>query len=184
LFFLRAGKLLGKETLDEESDPMPLLRNRQAVEGDTWHFLKIDSESEQLPAQPWAEAVVLPAAKLAEMNEAELQAVSQLGALLTTEEDHELLLPWLERLELIAIEFPVFRDGRGFSQARLLRRAGFRGELRAVGDVARDRLGYLERCGFDAFEIAEERFSPEDLKAFSEISVSYQPSGDQIVVTA
>jgi len=162
---------------------MPLLRNRQAVEGDNWHFLQIDVESEQLPAQPWAEAVVVPAAKLAELNEAERQAVSRLGALLTTEEEHELLLPWLERLELIAIEFPVFRDGRGFSQARLLRRAGFQGELRAVGDVARDRLAYLERCGFDAFEIAEERFSPEDLKAFSEISVSYQAKAAENVET-
>ncbi|WP_404419641.1 DUF934 domain-containing protein [Marinospirillum sp.] len=162
---------------------MPLLRNRQAVEEDSWHFLQADAESEQLPAQPWAEAVVLPAAKLAELNEAELQAVSRLGALLTTEEEHELLLPWLERLELIAIEFPVFRDGRGFSQARLLRRAGFQGELRAVGDVARDRLAYLERCGFDAFEIAEERFNPEDLKAFSEISVSYQAKAAENVET-
>jgi len=153
---------------------MPLLRNRQAVEGDNWHFLQINAETGQLPQAPWPEAAALPAAQLADLDEDKIKASNPLGAWLTTEEDHELLLPWLGHLQLIAIEFPVFRDGRGFSQARLLRRAGFTGELRAVGDVARDRLAYLERCGFDAFEIAEERFNPDDLQAFSEISVSYQ----------
>ena len=68
----------------------------------------------------------------------------------------------------------MFRDGRGFSQARLLRRAGFKGELRAVGEVARDRLAHLESCGFDAFDIPEERFKAEDLAAFVEVGVSYQ----------
>ncbi|SFC06529.1 Uncharacterized conserved protein, DUF934 family [Marinospirillum celere] len=153
---------------------MPLLRNRRLVEQDSWQFLHVDAETGQLPQEPWSEAAVLPAAHLADLTEDKVKASKQLGAWLTTEEDHELLLPWLDQLQLIAIEFPVFRDGRGFSQARLLRRAGFKGELRAIGDVARDRLAYLERCGFDAFDIAEERFNSDDLQAFSEISVSYQ----------
>ena len=153
---------------------MPLLYQRQLVENDPWQRLGVDVEVSELVNQSWPTAPLVPAAYLALMPEARLQASKQLGAWLTTEEDHELLLPWLNHLQLIAIEFPVFRDGRGFSQARLLRRAGFTGELRAVGDVARDRLAYLESCGFDAFEIAEERFNPDDLQAFSEISVSYQ----------
>lgn len=158
---------------------MPLLRNRRLVKQDSWQFLHVDAETGQLPQNPWPEAVVLPAAHLADLTEDNIKASNPLGAWLTTEEDHELLLPWLDHLQLVAIEFPVFRDGRGFSQARLLRRAGFKGELRAIGDVARDRLAYLERCGFDAFDIAEERFNSDDLQAFSEISVSYQETVTQ-----
>lgn len=149
---------------------MPLIKNRQLQSADAWQFLRLTEDQPELPSRPWGEAVVLPAASLAEV---ELQSIARLGALLTTEQDYELLLPWLDRLELIAIEFPVFRDGRGFSQARLLRRAGFKGELRAVGAVARDRLSYLESCGFDAFEITVERFNNKDLQAFDEVEVSY-----------
>ena len=153
---------------------MPLLRNRRLVEQDPWQFLHLDAETGQLPDEPWPEAAVFPVTWLAASGAEWMQSSNPVGAWLTTEQDHELLLPWLDQLQLIAIQFPVFRDGRGFSQACLLRRAGFKGELRALGDVARDRLAYLEGCGFDAFEIANERFSPDDLKAFSEISVSYQ----------
>ncbi|HKM15371.1 MAG TPA: DUF934 domain-containing protein [Marinospirillum sp.] len=156
---------------------MPLIINRQIQNEDAWQF--IDAEDFQ-PEQVTAannQALVLPAEKLAEVAPKTLLQLSEakkLGASLTTEQDHELLLPYLDKLALIAIEFLVFRDGRGFSQARLLRRAGFKGELRAVGEVARDRLAHLESCGFDAFVIPEERFKAEDLAAFSEVGVSYQ----------
>ncbi|WP_114417853.1 DUF934 domain-containing protein [Marinospirillum perlucidum] len=154
---------------------MPLLVNRQAVEKDPWQFIYPDAETGELPADAWPQAAVLPASHLAELEVAQLAEERALGAWLTTEEEVDLLLPWVEQLELVAIEFPVFRDGRGFSQARLLRRAGFKGELRARGDVARDRLAYMERCGFDAFDIPAERFDATDLGAFTEISVHYQP---------
>jgi uncharacterized protein (DUF934 family) len=61
------------------------------------------------------------------------------------------LLPHLGRLRLIEVNFPVFGDGRGYSAARILREAGYEGELRAVGDVAVDQLAAMRRCGFDAF---------------------------------
>ncbi len=66
-------------------------------------------------------------------------------------DDARALLPVLGRLKLIEINFPVFGDGRGYSSARILREAGFSGELRAVGDVAVDQLAALVRCGFDSF---------------------------------
>ncbi len=66
-------------------------------------------------------------------------------------EDARALLPHLDRLALIEIAFPAFRDGRGYSAARILREAGFTGELRAAGDVLLDQIVYLRRCGFDAF---------------------------------
>lgn len=156
---------------------MPLIINRQIQNEDTWQF--IDAEDFQ-PEQVTAannQALVLPAEKLDEVAPKTLLQLSEakkLGASLTTEQDHEILLPYLDKLALIAIEFLVFRDGRGFSQARLLRRAGFKGELRATGEVARDRLAHLESCGFNAFVIPDERFKAEDLAAFSEVGVSYQ----------
>ncbi|MCZ8170225.1 MAG: DUF934 domain-containing protein, partial [Brevundimonas sp.] len=60
------------------------------------------------------------------------------------------LIPHLDRLQLIEVNFPVFGDGRGYSAARILREAGYQGELRAVGDVLVDQVAFLRRCGFDA----------------------------------
>lgn len=85
----------------------------------------------------------------------------------------------LDRLALIAIEFPKFTDGRGYSVARMLRqRHGFRGELRAVGWVLRDQLLYLERCGFNAFELKAGKPLESGLEAFTEFSVTYQAAAD------
>lgn len=61
------------------------------------------------------------------------------------------LLPWLDRLSLVEVNFPSFGDGRGYSAARILREHGYEGEIRAVGDVLLDQLSHMRRCGFDAF---------------------------------
>lgn len=61
------------------------------------------------------------------------------------------LLPWLDRLSLVEVNFPSFSDGRGYSAARILREHGYEGELRAVGDVLLDQISHMRRCGFDAF---------------------------------
>lgn len=66
-------------------------------------------------------------------------------------EDARQLIPFLDRLALIEVDFPVFGDGRGYSAAQILREKGYTGELRASGDVLVDQLAYLKRCGFDAF---------------------------------
>jgi uncharacterized protein (DUF934 family) len=89
------------------------------------------------------------------------------------------LAPHLHRLAIIALHFPSFRDGRAYSQARQLREYyGFRGELRATGDVLRDQHLFLVRAGFDVFEVKKNA----DVKSFVEsavrYSVFYQPAGD------
>jgi uncharacterized protein (DUF934 family) len=66
-------------------------------------------------------------------------------------EDARALLPHLDRISLVEVNFPVFGDGRGYSAARILREAGYVGELRAVGDVLVDQLTAMRRCGFDSF---------------------------------
>lgn len=103
-----------------------------------------------------------------------------IGVLLRSDEHPEALADHASTLQLIALDFPTFRDGRAYSYARLLReRFGFTGELRAVGDVALEQLHYMERVGFDAFEID----SDDPLAAFAtadrDFSVWYQPSGDR-----
>lgn len=90
------------------------------------------------------------------------------------DDDWRSLLPLLANLKVIAIEFADFTDGRGFSIARLLRDAGFGGELRATGDILVDQVQYLNRCGFDAFDLPDS-VSPELVAtALAGISVRYQ----------
>ncbi len=85
----------------------------------------------------------------------------------------------LDRFQVIALEFPKFGDGRAYSYARLLReRYGFRGELRAVGNVLRDQALFMLRCGFDAFEVAEGTPLEGWRESLAEISVFYQPTAD------
>lgn len=88
------------------------------------------------------------------------------------------LLPHLERLALVEVNFPVFGDGRGYSAARILREAGYEGELRAVGDVLIDQLGYMRRCGFDAFA-PDTRLDEDDAHAaFNRWENVYQHATD------
>jgi uncharacterized protein (DUF934 family) len=114
-------------------------------------------------------------------NEPNLRERSDpVGVLLRSDEHPEGIAEHLAELQLVALDFPTFRDGRAYSYARLLReRFGFTGELRAVGDVALEQLHYMERVGFDAFEID----SDDPLAAFAtadrDFSVWYQPSGDR-----
>lgn len=88
------------------------------------------------------------------------------------------LLPYLDRIKLIEVNFPTFTDGRGFSSARVLREAGYTGELRAVGELPVDHLGHLRRCGFDAFA-PEPPLNPADAEAaFARWDHVYQATGD------
>ncbi len=66
-------------------------------------------------------------------------------------DDVRALLPYLDRIRLVEVSFPAYRDGRGYSAARILRESGYQGELRAEGDVLVDQIRYLRRCGFDSF---------------------------------
>ncbi len=86
----------------------------------------------------------------------------------------------LDSLRLLAIEFPKYTDGRGYSLARLLReRLGYSGELRAVGNVLHDQLLYMSRCGFDAFQLEAGKDLEGALRAFDALTVRYQPATDE-----
>ena len=91
------------------------------------------------------------------------------------------LLPHLARIRLVEVNFPSFADGRGYSVARILREAGYDGELRAVGDVLVDQIAYMRRCGFDAFA-PERPLDDADVEAaLARFPHVYQPAADEAV---
>ncbi len=94
------------------------------------------------------------------------------------EDDLPSLLASANKLSMIAIEFETFADGRGFSMARMLRRDGYLGEIRAVGDVAMDRIDFMHRVGFNAFELRDDQHAAQALTKLGEVSVHFQPSAD------
>lgn len=100
---------------------------------------------------------------------------------LEPDEDARALIPHLGRLQLIEIAFPKFRDGRGYSSARILREAGYVGELRAQGDVLVDQIAFMQRCGFDSFA-PERPLNPDDVKAaLGRFPHAYQRAADGAV---
>jgi uncharacterized protein (DUF934 family) len=106
--------------------------------------------------------------------------VEAVGVWLEGHDDPLLIAGDVAKLPLIAIHFAAFKDGRGYSLAYLLRnRYGFKGELRALGDVLRDQLFYLRRVGFNAFAIRADRDADDALKGLTDFSETYQGSIDQ-----
>ena len=90
------------------------------------------------------------------------------------------LVAHLDKLALVAIHFPKFADGRGYSKARLIReRHGFEGEIRAIGDVLADQLFYMGRCGMDAFELKDGKAPEKSLACLDDLKVRYQGASDE-----
>lgn len=106
---------------------------------------------------------------------------SSYAPLLATDTEYEPALTALLTQPCIGIFFDKFNDGRGYSLARLLREAGFQGELRALGDVLIDQLFYLKRCGFNAFQLRDDQNQHAALEALSSFSVTYQSAADEAV---
>jgi uncharacterized protein (DUF934 family) len=94
-------------------------------------------------------------------------------------EDVHALQPFLDNLSLVAIEFPVYRNGRGYSAARILReQMGFGGEIRAIGEVLFDQWQFMHRCGINAFEVDASVSLEAFNEAMGELSAAYQPAAD------
>jgi len=151
---------------------MPLVKGNTVV-ADKFSHLTDDAP---LPADG---AVLLSAERFLADPEAALSRNGKAGVIWPNNRDVDDLLPYLDRLAVIALVFPIFRDGRAYSQARLLReRHKFKGELRATGQVLRDQFMFMLRAGFDAFEVKKDK----DAQVFADVahrfSVFYQPTGD------
>jgi uncharacterized protein (DUF934 family) len=150
---------------------MPLIKNG-AVADDTFVTVADDA------ALPEGGAIVSLARFTAE-RDALLARNAPLGVRLTSAQSPEELVNDVQRLSLIVLEFPIFRDGRAFSWARMLRtRLGFTGEIRAAGHFLYDQLAFMARTGFDAFDLPEGFTAAQFQRALSEISRVYQPAAD------
>ncbi|MCG6204915.1 DUF934 domain-containing protein [Rhodopseudomonas sp. HC1] len=151
---------------------MPLVKNGQIVADE---FVTVADDAE-LPADG---AVLMSAARFLADAETLSKVNRPLGVAWPNNRDVAELEPWLDRLALITLVYPNFRDGRAHSQARRLREIyGYRGELRATGQVLRDQFTFLLRNGFDAFDVKKDA----DARAFGEVTQRYtefyQPTGD------
>jgi uncharacterized protein (DUF934 family) len=124
-------------------------------------------------------AILVPAARFLEDPEAMLRHAGKLGVIWPNNRNLDDLVPYLDRLAAVALVFPSFRDGRAYSQARLLReRHGYDGELRATGQVLRDQFVFMSRAGFDAFEVKKDADADAFAETMKRYSVFYQPTGD------
>ena len=151
---------------------MPLLRDGALVD-DPW--VTVD-DGTQLPMDGPA---IVSLERWQAHRDALLGRNAALGIRLKSDQSPALIAGDLDRFAVVALEFPVFRDGRAYSYARLLReRYGYRGEVRAVGEVLRDQFLFMLRCGFDALEVKDENAAGQWREAVSEISVVYQPAAD------
>lgn len=151
----------------------------KAIVSDDWNVLKLaDGETPESAAVPEGRQIVPLQVWLAQKTR--LAARGDIGVWIASDERPEQLKEDAASLPLIAVDFPSFADGRGYSIAYNLRaRLGFTGELRAIGDVLRDQLFYMSRVGFNAFATREDRSIEDALKGLSDFSEVYQHSWDQ-----
>jgi uncharacterized protein (DUF934 family) len=142
---------------------------QRSVINDTWKYVDEDAV---------ALAVIVPFARFLQERDQWLASTAILRV--APADDVTALKDDLTRISLIAVEFPALGEGRGYTQAQLLRRRyNFKGEIRAVGKVLRDQVFYMARCGVDAFEFPEGTDLNVALTAFDDFTIAYQSSADK-----
>lgn len=159
---------------------MPRIIKNRAVVEDAWTVLRLAEgqtpENTPLPQGP----VLVPLSVWHARKSALLAASQPVGVWLAAGEGPESLADDLEKLALIAVDFPKFTDGRGYSAARLLReRYGYRGEIRAIGDVLPDQLFLMARCGIDAFALRADKNADQALALLDTFKEPYQAGVDK-----
>jgi len=158
---------------------MATLIKRRQIAADNWQLLELGPGG-TLPGVLPAGDVIAPLALWRARRDELRSRPPKLGLRLDCGDQVDALVEDLDQFALIAINFPKFGDGRGFSTARLLReRYGYARELRAIGELLPDQLPLLERCGFDAFSLPDGKDPDESLRAFDDFSETYQTSVTQ-----
>ena len=153
---------------------MPKLIKQSTIIENIWRTL--DKKS---TAHPEGEAILVSLERFLE-NPDSVIGRADAGVWLDSDQEPSALEPFIEKLALIAINFPKFVDGRGYSYARQLRdKYNYRGELRAIGDVLHDQLFFMKRCGFDSFAVREDKDIEAAQLGLSGFSVCYQAATDQ-----
>jgi uncharacterized protein (DUF934 family) len=151
---------------------VPLIKNAKLTD-DPWQAV---GEGEPLPAEG---PVLVDLARWRAERDALIARGTKLGIRLASDQSPEGIADDLSHFELCALEFPAFTDGRAYSYARLLReRYAFAGEIRAIGDVLLEQLHFMDRAGFDAFEVSSEPPIEDWETAQADLDIWYQPTGD------
>ena len=153
-----------------------IIKGNEVVQ-DTWQLLSKDATLEQVTNTG---DIIVPLALWLEHAHALKARDGRLGVWLDSDEEAERIADDLAHFQVIALNFPVFSDGRNYSNARLLRdRYQYQGELRSIGDVLRDQLFFMHRCGFDAYALREDHDPHAALASLNDFSEVYQASTDQ-----
>ncbi len=177
-----AGVLTGSRHIGRRTAMPQIIRNKTVVDDD-WLVVRAAEDGGLPPpdALP-AGKVLVPFSYWKDVRDAlrGARTKQQIGVWLAPDDEPADLVADFDEIALIAIDFPVFRDGRGYSIARLLReRYGYQGEIRAIGDVLHDQLAYMSRCGFDAFALRADKDIHYALRAFGELTIHYQTANDE-----
>jgi uncharacterized protein (DUF934 family) len=155
---------------------MALIIKDRNIATDPWLRLELNADG-STPSAPGSRDIIVPLKMWREQRVHLLVRPGRLGVWLDSHENPAEIAEDLKLFGVVAVNFPTFGDGRGFSTARLLReRYSWKGELRAVGDIFRDQLFYLASCGFDAFVLRKSEDPQEALAGFKVFSESYQAS--------
>lgn len=155
-----------------------LIRDRKIVE-DSWILIRDAKDLEDLQRFSGTDLIV-PLSCWLEKQATFKSRSGRVAVWLNSDEVPQELGIGFHELDLIALNFPIFSDGRSYSSARELRtNLGYKGEIRAIGDVLRDQLFYMSRCGFDAFAMREDQNLESALGAFSDFTEGYQASVDK-----
>jgi uncharacterized protein (DUF934 family) len=150
-----------------------VIKDERVVEDDPWVHLADDA------APPEGGDVIVSLKRWQAERDTLSRRNGGIGVRLAGSDSPEAIKDDLARLQVVALEFSQFKDGRSYSLARLLReRYGFKGQIRAVGDVLHDQLFFMRRCGVDAFELRADRPAEDALRAFKAFSVTYQAAAD------
>ena len=155
-----------------------IIRNK-TIANDDWTVLRLaEQDTPENVAVPPGKIIV--PLKVWQAQRAALSDRTELGVWLASDGRAEDLRDDIDRFSVIAVDFPKFADGRGYSIAYHLRnRLGYRGELRAIGDVLRDQMFYMQRVGFDTFAARTDKDIGEALKGLSDFTFTYQASSDE-----
>ena len=157
-----------------------IIKNGEVID-ERWHLLPLDATLDGISN---SDDLIVPLGLWLESSHALKVRDGGLGVWLQSHEQIEEIADDLQFFQVIALDFPVFTDGRHFSTARLLReRYGYKGEIRAIGDVLRDQFFFMQRCGFDAIQPKAGKYSDAQLEAalasLKDFSAPYQAAIDQ-----
>ena len=153
---------------------MRVIKDKKVSE-DNWSLVREIEDSAPVPAGN----VILPFSYWQLNGEALLKQNSPHAVWIDGDIEIEDMLGDLEHFSIIGLDFPAFKDGRSYSYARLLRdRYAYKGDLRAIGDVLRDQLFFMHRCGIDSYQLREDKDVEDALKGFDDFTVRYQTAAD------